>query len=222
MRIAVLLTGRIYTPDYDTTINRLKSLFRVHKTMYFISLNGTCHLNNEARSEDYNPQDHKVFTENFIQDLHIPNECISIQDLQVPSYIYNFKKKEETKYFNVYSMFFHNKMCFSLLEKYTKKHNIAFDIVLKYRTDIIFKEPIQFEECDLGTLYIPIGYNFGGVNDQVAYGDLDTMRVYCSCIDYLKDVCDNGVLFHPETILNTHLLHRQMNIVRFPFSYRIK
>lgn len=210
-KIAVLLSGRIYHPDYDATISRLKSLFNgpCSTATYFVSIN----VPDEETTN---------FIKRFIIDMNISKDCINIQQVQVPSYVYSFKKKEETDYFNSYSMFYHNKLCFNMLEEHCKKYNNNFDIILKFRTDINYQNPLNIADViDKNTLYIPSGFNFGGINDQVAYGDYDAMSEYCDCIDDLKSICEEGI-FHPETILNQFLIKRDINIVRFPFVYRIK
>lgn len=209
MNIAVLLTGRIYTADYEITLRRLKHIFNDHNVTYFISINDT----------DLD----KMFLSLFIRDTNISHECIHVQQCQLPSHVYAFKKKEETSYFNTYSMFYHNKICFTLVEKYTKKYNICFDVVLKFRTDINPNESITFSNpVEQNTLYIPIGYNYGGVNDQIAYGNINAMFVYCSCVDEIENICHAGTLFHPETILNIFLTKHKLQICRFPFVYTLK
>jgi hypothetical protein len=208
--VAVFFSGRIYHPNYETKVSKIKSLFAEYNTTFFLSIN------------EITEEKQKNYVSHFIREMNIADDCINIQQVKIPSYVYSYKKKDETNFFNTYSMFYHNKQCFKLIENYTRKNNISFDLVLKFRSDINYQEPIKFiDTIHSNTVYIPQGYNFGGINDQIAYGNMDSMSKYCDCIGELKSLCDETI-FHPETILHKFLTKGNLHICRFSFAYKIK
>ena len=55
---------------------------------------------------------------------------------------------------------------------------MQFDVVMKWRSEIIFNNLFNIENILDNTIYIPIGKDWGGINDQVAYGNLNSMTFY--------------------------------------------
>lgn len=208
MRIAVLLSGRIVNPEYEYTLKQFDNMFKNQQITYFISINSNVH---DAK-----------FTEQFARDLYIDSECINIEKTEEPQEIYRYRKKLETNYHNTYSMFYHNKKCFEMLERYEAKYEVSFDIILKYRTDIQYldDDKITFDNIEGNTIYIPCSYDHGGINDQIAYGDKESMRYYCCCVENIINMCRSEIMFHPETLLKEHL-KSNVKVNRFQVSYKI-
>lgn len=211
MSVAVLLSGRITTSDYGETIKRLKCTLSGYDVVYFISVNSKVH------DSDY--------TRRFIKDMNVSDcgriGCVNVEETLCNSDYTKYTKRKETDYERVYSMYYHNKQCFKMMEEFTRKNKMTFDVVLKYRTDIDNETSLMFDELAEGTVYIPYGYDFGGINDNIAYGDVDSMRIYVRCVDNIASLCEEGVIFHPETLLQAHLQRIGLKVERFNFTYKL-
>lgn len=95
-----------------------------------------------------------------------------------------------------------------------------YNVVAICRTDIEFSGKINMV-VQPGKIYIPSGCDYGGVNDQFAYGDYDAMKVYCSLYDHYRTYFNEGLIFHPETYLKRHLLANGIEIVRIAQTNKI-
>lgn len=119
-------------------------------------------------------------------------------------------------------MYTHNKKAFQIMKDYENKNHISFDIVIKYRGDIISKNPMPLPLLEENTVYIPNDHDWGGVNDQIAIGTKESMEIYCNCIDNIPNLCYSGKSdYHPETLLLNHLKESKLNISRFDFEYSL-
>lgn len=92
-----------------------------------------------------------------------------------------------------------------------------YDVYVRVRCDIKFNGPLDFSRFDYLTnnIYIPEGMNYGGVNDQFAFGNYEVMRIYYSVFLNCYQLFDDGVLFHSETMQMENLKRNGVNIVRF-------
>jgi hypothetical protein len=71
-------------------------------------------------------------------------------------------------------------------------------------------------------LYVPQGADWGGLNDQIALGSRETMRVYCDCVDAIIPMCQQeGVTWHPETLLRAYIARIKLPVERFAFPYQL-
>jgi hypothetical protein len=118
---------------------------------------------------------------------------------------------------NTTSMFYNHYKNMQLIEEYGKKY----DVVLYLRADMLpsasLELPLQIEK---NTIYIPSSYDYNGINDQMAFGDFESMKKYTSLYAHLNTYIKNKeVGFHPETILQYHLKKIGVNISRFEFPY---
>lgn len=211
MKIAVLLSGRIVTSDVDFTVRNIKTTFGKIPLTFFVSINESAH--------------DQSFTERFVNELGIESDCINVEPTRVPDEIRSLLKKPEVNFDRAYSMFFHNKRAFEMMAEYSKRNRVQFDVVVKYRSDIASTSRLPLEMnagYEKNTIYIPRDYDFGGINDQIAYGSPEAMRKYCACVDNIVTICSRGVIFHPETLLANHLKTNFAVIQRFNFDYKLK
>jgi len=119
---------------------------------------------------------------------------------------------------NSVSMFYHNKRAFDHIESM----GIPFDVIVKFRSDIntTSKFPYPTSIPEDNTIYVPEEYHYSGINDQIAYGNYESMRIYCSVYDNIYKYCTtDDVTFHPETLLKYHLDSNNITVKTFPFSY---
>jgi hypothetical protein len=72
------------------------------------------------------------------------------------------------------------------------------------------------------TIYIPHGYNYRGVSDRIAYGTLQSMLVYGSLYLSIPNyVFTRHAIFNPEYLLMFHINENNMNMIRFPYKFRL-
>jgi hypothetical protein len=141
---------------------------------------------------------------------------MSLFDTQVENEIRR-RRRPETIFENTISMYY-NQYCNSL--SLTDD-----DIVMYFRTDIIMNDKKQLETILDGNLeydeiYVPIGSDWGGLNDQVAIGRGRVMKRYLSVFPNIQKYClNNGVWFHPESLLKYHVTQERIRLKRFPLSY---
>lgn len=90
----------------------------------------------------------------------------------------------------------------------------SYDVYVITRPDIRFSAPIDFT-VEPNTVYIPSGNDHrGGINDQFAFGDYESMKWYCDLFTHYLEYFNSGEIFHPEYYLSLHL--RKSRVVRLP------
>lgn len=202
MKIAVIFSGRV--KGFNFVVDQLKKI--KENSDFYVSCGS-----------------HKESYDSFIKEFDIPESNCFWNPVPIPKEFKGLNKASETKIENCSSMFYHNKMAFELIKKSKK----VYDIVLKYRADINLGESpfLSFKECgnqlESNTVYIPKGNDFGGVNDQIAYGTPDSMELYCKTFDNIIKICGDGHRFHPETLLFRNLERERVTIARFTFNWSL-
>ena len=200
--IAVCLVGRIRgyennKSSFESFTSELQKKF--DNVYFFVSLNS---------SRD---QYHKDF-ETYINNL-THRKC------QFRYENFNLGHLENTTYNtmrNMTSMFYNQFKCMEMIYN----HNLHFNIVVKWRTEISFREMFQFENTlEKQTVYIPSDFDWGGINDQIAYGDFESMKLYSDLFKHLLDYIH--IRAHPETLLQHHL-NKYVKIERFRFPYHLQ
>lgn len=211
MHIAVLFYGRI-NKFKDHHSNLLESLGTENTVDFFYSGD--------------NEPDHLI-TE-FI-DLYKP---IQICNDRITDTIENQLHKYQnppspghslTNIHNMTRHFINKARVFKILEDYTKKEHIHYDIVCSMRIDLLYKEQFNFKPIEENTIYIPKGSDWAdnGVNDQVAYANQNTMKKYMNIYENMIELLDSYNFLHPETLTYYNIKRYNINTVRFTLSYEI-
>ena len=116
-------------------------------------------------------------------------------------YLNHPRKYGETSAQNTMSMYYHNMRAFEMLEG-------DYDVVLRYRSDFLTEKlPDVNFELEPGCIYVPSGEDYGGMNDRLAFGDMNAMRVYCDIYKHVDNALqsDPNYRLHPESMLAYHL-----------------
>jgi hypothetical protein len=106
--------------------------------------------------------------------------------------------------------------------KLMESSGISYDMVLYMRADQYFESPfpVPTEPPEEGILYVPEGYDWSGLNDQMAYGTPAVMRHYTNLYNNLSDIYKKtGVPFHSETYVKLHTFSLALD--RFPLQYQL-
>lgn len=205
MKIAIFFSGRV--KGYEHTFSHLKSIIDKHNPIFFVSLN--------QESED-------EYIKTFCEKFNIKTDQINYEKTNLPDSLKDINA--DCNKLNTYSMFYHSYKAFCLIEKYQTTHNIHFDTVVKYRAEINSSNILNFNEIEKNTLYIPKGNDYGGINDQIAYGNFDIMKKYCELGNgnVEKLILEEKTRYHPETLLCHHIKLSKISTTRPNFSYSLE
>lgn len=198
-KIALIFCGRI--KGYSHVIPKLKEIINKYNPEIFLSVNESFYTDE---------------IEQFSKDLKVPKSNMNVEFTLLPEW--TDKCKLMNPIINTYSMFYHQNKSFTLLEEYQKTNKMIFDCILYYRADMNSKDMLDMRIPLKNTVYIPNDRGYGGFNDRMAYGDYESMKIYCSLIHSFEDLCVGDEKKNPEMILKTYLLNTKINIVKVTYN----
>lgn len=126
---------------------------------------------------------------------------------------------------NYLSMLFSWKKAFQLMEDYEKTSGFTYDLIIKYRPDIIFPDKLDIigQRVFHNTICQPniANYFSNGMNDQFAYGDRQGIKVYCHLYDSIISYLNARVMkpLRPETLIKHHLMANSISVRTVPLKY---
>jgi len=128
---------------------------------------------------------------------------------------------------NVFKMFYNIYQANKLREDYEKENNFKYDLVIRTRPDLSLESVLDLNSIKLEKKEILMPNNawFGDplANDVFAAGSSDAMSIYADLYPLkIKEYNNNGVIFHPESILGAHLLSNQIRSIPGDFNVEIK
>jgi len=124
--------------------------------------------------------------------------------------------------YNVECHYINKKRVFTLLESYSSEASVSYDCVISTRIDLEFLTPFNLINPLDNTIYIPNQCDFVqyGINDQVAYGNMNTMSKYMNIYDTIFFLLDNNLTVpHSEKMTFSNIQYHNLNVVRVPISY---
>ena len=204
LNIAIFISGRLlgYSECLLPIINNLKKKYKI---FLFFSINTF-----SLPINDRNP----ITIENIINDLkqkfgNSMCEC-KFEEYKYPKYIIERLIKNNIKVFsyNVFSSFYNDKKNFNSIEEYEINNNIKFDIICKMRSDLLFyNKDIDFNVDNKDDLIIHNkhvaeithwGYKYipSMISDIFAYGNKNSMKIYCSTYDWILNNNLNKLYYH--------------------------
>lgn len=113
---------------------------------------------------------------------------------------------------------------FNSFEKYVNITGKCYDKIILTRVDLLYhsKYPLENMILNDNIIYIPEGKDHeGGINDQVVVGNINSIRQYSTISKNYKNLLNNGVGHHGETVLKAHISSMQLIVKRFPLDYII-
>tara|TARA_B100000900_G_scaffold281979_1_gene241267 strand:- start:6906 stop:7634 length:729 start_codon:yes stop_codon:yes gene_type:complete len=118
------------------------------------------------------------------------------------------------------------KKCAQMLEDYTNKHNIEYNVVGFSRLDVKYFNMINLSLFfgDDEALVIPdfhstYGNVIDGYNDRFAIGTQQDLVCYLNAYDSARPFVENGGLLHAETLLKWHLQNNGVNVKSAPIRF---
>ena len=204
MRIAVLVFGRLNRCDehYENIMESLGD----NELDFFVSSD--------------NPDE--ALLKDFIR-LYKPKSC----NISSISYNYDLSKypgrRAETRIDIMTRHFINKNRVLALLEEYMDKTKVEYDCVLSLRVDCVFKNKFNFNSFQENTIYIPYDFDWveNGINDQLAYGNLEVMRKYNS-INPVQLLEKGLSIPHPETLNCANIKFHKLQVERPYLEYFIE
>jgi hypothetical protein len=203
INLAIFVSGRLigYKDCFIESLNRIQNRSN-YKIYLFFSIN-TFSFDKDSDAESVlnqlkldTPNDITIATINF-EEFKMPKSYVMNR---INNDNYNFGYNQLACYYNDFKNF-------QLIENYSLEYGIEFDIVCKFRSEIIIKNNFTFiidDKDDLIIRHKPVwdGYYWGHdykhtipmfVGDT-AYGNLKSMKLYCSTYNWIleKDLLFNG------------------------------
>ena len=200
--VAIIFSGRI--KGFQNVLPKLKKIKETYNPVIFCSLN-----------EVEMTQDIKL----FCTKLRVPEDQVNIEQTVIPDWASKCNLMNPT--LNVYSMYYHQNKAFGMVEDYMKKNNMMFDCVLYYRADMNSTDELKLIVPEKNTIYLPNDRGYGGYNDRMAYGDYDSMKIYCSVITVFGNLCNGGtgVPINAEKMLQNYLeSNKSIKIASIPYN----
>lgn len=219
MRIAILFSGRIEKYNQHYT-NILERIVQYNHADFFLSHSPELLEDLEDFSRIYKPK-------------AINNDPIQFADFS------GYKCHPDTsKPKNVLSMWINRLRVFQEMRNYMIKTDTWYDLVIHARIDAWYDEPLIIPDI-IGDrdVFVPNGYDWGGLNDQFAMGSYYSMESYMTLFDDVQNVLDHVTIpdleihenrnmprtyyYGPEPCLKKHLELQGILVHRFPFRYRL-
>ena len=121
------------------------------------------------------------------------------------------------------SMFYKIDACNTLKKEYEKENDVTYDCVIRYRSDLHLDQPFPLDSnTNLSAVHVPLYGNFGGINDQLAFGSSSMMDTYCSLYSNLDNLLQAGANLNPEKLLMAHVNYHNIPIIRDYIKYSIR
>lgn len=200
MKIAVLIYGRIDHSDMYYR-NIMNSISQEHTCDIFLS------------SDNPHKEDIDKFISTYKPKGYNTDHIASVHDIQK----YSTGGQVCNKY-NMPRHFFNKYRVFQLLQRYIEDNGVTYDIVIALRIDMKYQDKISFQTPRPNTIYVPAGDDFFGLNDRLAYGDMDSMGKYLNIYNTYTYILEHNLsICHPESLLFAHIKHSKLNVNRFIF-----
>jgi len=216
MRVAILLPGRIHGWQYCK--ESLKRLQDTYNATFFVSLN-------QQSADESSTLFCKFFDINSEQIAYLPT--------QTPEEYRQFHL--HGKEHNYYSQWFHVRNAFDLCKNYCLKHSTVFDVVVKYRADIKTESILSIPNPLIpNRFYCPTHLSYQ-TDDQLAFGDFETMEKYSRLVNFYDFFFKNGMLMYganKDLVKPTEILlfdyiciiaqKTDINIIYFEFKWELE
>jgi len=223
MKIAIILCGhlRSFKHNVDSQIKHFYGLhdcdiflsswdnfgeFPVHESIHHKRWDDPTKIAKERHllsQEDVDYVLEKLTPVNY--EFENPEECVEIIN-DVVSQCPNTRPGPPTHVpFNYVSMHYKNAKGFNMVVDSINqgKH---YDLVIRTRPDCIFYDDVIFPaEVNQNTVYTPIINCWGAMNDQLAFGDINSMYSYFNMLPNIPVYSEQLGHIHPETSIMYHI-----------------
>jgi hypothetical protein len=207
MKIAICYSGMART-ILETFSNHKKTILDNYDCDVFFSFwdcwgHGNVNIKYQSSSSDcISPKDKELIC-NLLNPTNFEFESFEDKEPILRNLISQYN--QEFPYCkNVLSM--HYKIFKSM--QLVKSSQCNYDIVLRIRPDHIIVDPIKFKPIHENSFYtslLPARCNISGVNDQIGYGDMDSMSLYSNLFCDFEKIFFGVETFNPEVVFKKYL-----------------
>ena len=126
---------------------------------------------------------------------------------------------------NIMSSYLSRYNLFNAFYEYIEENNNNYDIVISSRMDIVMRSKFDINtlqhQINNNILCIPnTEYDFGGINDHFAFGNVTSIAVYMKMFEKIYDILDISQSFKPEYMMYIYLQkHNTYTIERCYIDY---
>lgn len=200
--VAILISGlvRSFREHLYTFLDKLPEHY--HIFLSFARFNSSDHFLNKDLQLDYllrNPNVKLIFI-----DSDIPDESKS-----------EISEREQ----NIYIQWYRLQKLFKLVpSQYTRIFRCRPDIQFECSMDTFMNEVDRSYEPNV--VYVPKGFDTiteASLNDQIAYGDYESMKTYCNLYSHIDRSCP----LVSEKILNVYLHNEEIQVKRTDLPYKL-
>ena len=217
MKIAICISGSIKNTKSLNYINNIRSKYDTKIFIHTWDIRNKKEFDDTTWSKannlelekiiDFNAD--KILIENFSNKLSYLNRIFNEA---------NFKDKIRQDIGTIsmyYSIFKSNQLKID----YEKENSMIFDCVIRSRFDSNVQQQFDFiENADLTQINIPHGRDWGGLNDQFAFGNSYQMNIYSDLINNLPSINNS---YHSETMLRSYVNNTNLAINRCNLEVKI-
>ena len=120
------------------------------------------------------------------------------------------------------SMFYSIFQANELKRKYEEENDIKYDVVIRTRPDVLYYDDLIVPlEMRLDRVYIPLFGDFGGLNDQIAYGSSEVINKYSELYNRVDELISHKAWMNPEVLMRTNLEVLRIGVNRFNLNYAL-
>lgn len=109
---------------------------------------------------------------------------------------------------------------YNMVTDFQNKNNIKFDIILRVRSDVLFKNKLIIKNYDIDNkIIVPNFHSHRGINDRLAFGNINNMKVYMNMYSnlytfsnsFFKEKNEKLYIFNAETFTKFNLEVNNIN-----------
>jgi hypothetical protein len=227
MKVAILLPGQPrFTPGFDDFLSKLKGYTTADWFVYFTNNNVNL-VNNKPWATI--PSEWENFKQEWgqqqVQSMLPPNNFVRYFEISDADQQEFFEPKNvfqvgHTQY--VFKMFYNLYRADQARQNYETDNNFQYDLVIRTRPELGPHSDIDLSKLDIqeNQIIMPNNDWHGdpSANDQFAMGKSKAMSVYGNLYSCLKEYNDNGIKFHPETLVGHNLQKNNVTTMQGGFD----
>ena len=113
--------------------------------------------------------------------------------------------------------------CWELVQEFASQHHVSYDTLIRLRTDhVLSGSDYQPVEATNMSIHIPVGDDYNGYNDRIAWGPTTLMHDYMSRFTRMQMLTANeynATNFHAESFLYSTLVQANIPVSRVNVTY---
>ena len=115
---------------------------------------------------------------------------------------------------NTLSMFYSMNLGYNVMHNFCANQNVKMDWVFRMRTDLFFTKDLLFKDLNPEKLYINDQYVHTdyGVNDLFSFSNPENMFKYCTTIQKIESMVNDGCAVNPECFLGFNLMKNKVDL----------